>query len=498
MQTTRKVRAAKLMTPVHDRSSTFENSTANMDGARAEARNQTSNAYAWQENGKAPKLRASCDQCAAAKVRCDQNRPSCHRCLHFNSPCNYSASRRMGKPPVSKQNQNNQPHAVLTAKTRNEGEANGLNGNSENSDGQRNNAQQLPDTTFGSYEHDFDNAVSKSWNDVNFMTDLVGSPEFAGVSDLQMNAMHFARLQSAVNQMPSAVPNLEPVNTAASYQGDADPNSDCFHSGLGQVDIQRRFSGHRASSDTVSPQVSSGITNRNTSCVEVASSTIQRLSLPSNMCNSSPDPTPLRTVEEILSHTRSAISAFKIILQCSCAQSSSSALSLALILSKILDCCSAICRSSSAASNGNSKQTSSSRQLPMPPAQSGSLTPLSSMGSSSSTTSTPGGPHNIVLDTPIAIGGYQVDPDDQYTFVLQLVMNEIRKVGKLVDAFVVYYSTTNLNNRNLMPAISNSANGRTNSGSDDVFESLEYLLRRQVHQASSEVDAVLRVGEEKT
>lgn len=46
------------------------------------------------------KLRSSCDACSASKIKCDQERPSCLRCRNIEVKCNYSASRRMGKPPA--------------------------------------------------------------------------------------------------------------------------------------------------------------------------------------------------------------------------------------------------------------------------------------------------------------------------------------------------------------------------------------------------------------
>ncbi|KAF2856086.1 Zn-II 2Cys6 regulatory protein [Plenodomus tracheiphilus IPT5] len=44
------------------------------------------------------KMRASCDACSRAKVKCDKLRPVCHRCNNMNICCNYSPSMRLGKP----------------------------------------------------------------------------------------------------------------------------------------------------------------------------------------------------------------------------------------------------------------------------------------------------------------------------------------------------------------------------------------------------------------
>ncbi|KIX05318.1 uncharacterized protein Z518_06190 [Rhinocladiella mackenziei CBS 650.93] len=44
------------------------------------------------------KLRLSCDNCHAAKVKCTKERPFCSRCGNSGVPCVYSKSRRAGKP----------------------------------------------------------------------------------------------------------------------------------------------------------------------------------------------------------------------------------------------------------------------------------------------------------------------------------------------------------------------------------------------------------------
>ncbi|CAN9345614.1 unnamed protein product [Alternaria alternata] len=44
------------------------------------------------------KLRASCDSCAASKVKCSKEHPICARCSVINSTCIYGVSRKHGKP----------------------------------------------------------------------------------------------------------------------------------------------------------------------------------------------------------------------------------------------------------------------------------------------------------------------------------------------------------------------------------------------------------------
>ncbi|KAI0009962.1 hypothetical protein F4779DRAFT_336904 [Xylariaceae sp. FL0662B] len=54
-----------------------------------------------------PRLRASCDGCFLAKVKCSKARPICSRCLACGIECRYSPSSRAGKPKSDHSNNNN-------------------------------------------------------------------------------------------------------------------------------------------------------------------------------------------------------------------------------------------------------------------------------------------------------------------------------------------------------------------------------------------------------
>lgn len=55
-----------------------------------------------------PRLRASCDGCFLAKVKCSKARPICSRCLTCGIECRYSPSSRAGKPKASESTKTHQ------------------------------------------------------------------------------------------------------------------------------------------------------------------------------------------------------------------------------------------------------------------------------------------------------------------------------------------------------------------------------------------------------
>lgn len=59
---------------------------------------QSSNALPKIHKPEPPRLRASCDGCYLSKVRCTKEIPGCSRCLNHGVQCKYSPSQRIGKP----------------------------------------------------------------------------------------------------------------------------------------------------------------------------------------------------------------------------------------------------------------------------------------------------------------------------------------------------------------------------------------------------------------
>lgn len=83
----------------------------------------------------------------------------------------------------------------------------------------------------------------------------------------------------------------------------------------------------------------------------------------------------------------------------------------------------------------------------------------------------------MVLDIPISMGQYQIDAEDEMHLKLQLVINELRKVSKLIDAFAGRYC-------------------RGAPGGDGIYGALEKFLRAELKNASKELNTALRNRED--
>ncbi|TKW57949.1 Aflatoxin biosynthesis regulatory protein [Colletotrichum tanaceti] len=54
---------------------------------------------AYSTDTKIRRLRNSCDLCTRSKLKCDQMKPSCNRCVRRGQGCVYSQVRKAGRPP---------------------------------------------------------------------------------------------------------------------------------------------------------------------------------------------------------------------------------------------------------------------------------------------------------------------------------------------------------------------------------------------------------------
>lgn len=174
-------------------------------------------------------------------------------------------------------------------------------------------------------------------------------------------------------------------------------------------------------------------------CVQLIASTLYSLSLPFSFCTTSPGLEQPSTIDRVLNTNRRAITASYTLLKCPCAQSSSSALSIALIILKILDAYGAIARSSGPAASqtvhcaaGNDRNSKDGNSESVLDWKAGTST-------SSSLLSAPQFGQNLVPGAPITIGVYEICAEDERRIILNLLISELRRVELLAEEFGQQY-----------------------------------------------------------
>ncbi|OBT64812.1 hypothetical protein VE03_06555 [Pseudogymnoascus sp. 23342-1-I1] len=182
-------------------------------------------------------------------------------------------------------------------------------------------------------------------------------------------------------------------------------------------------------------------------CTTLASSTIQLLHLDSSTCGASATPQgnlfqPISSIDQVLINNKSAIENVRSLLACPCSLSPQYALTIALIIHNILVCYEAIIQA-----------TSNVRAEP---------------GSAI-------WPDNLRA-TPITVGAYKIDAEDDQRMRIQLVVNELRKVRAIVEKYAEKY------------CVSIEDEGR-NAG---IYSALDIFLQTKLKQAVSDMVSTFR------
>ncbi|KFX90686.1 hypothetical protein V490_06330 [Pseudogymnoascus sp. VKM F-3557] len=149
-------------------------------------------------------------------------------------------------------------------------------------------------------------------------------------------------------------------------------------------------------------------------CTTLASSTIQLLHLDSSTCGASTSRhgnpfQPISSIDQVLINNKSAIENARSLLACPCSLSPQYALTIALIIHNILVCYEAIIRATTSVrpEPGNTQWSDNLRA------------------------------------TPITVGAYKIDAEDDQRMRIQLVVNELRKVNGLVEKYGERYCISN-------------------------------------------------------
>ncbi|KAH6643086.1 hypothetical protein C7974DRAFT_386764 [Boeremia exigua] len=404
-----------------------------------------------------PKLRASCDACAASKVKCSKEHPICQRCSANGSQCIYGVSRKHGKPGRTRKRNPDGTPFIKNSKQR------------PSPDG----------SEFGKFrvrpepialplpEFDAASAWNSSWSstpslrstpDFEFeMTpepfDMTMTPEpmfmdstmamgFPFMDDYLLPASDFS-----MDTMQSLEPELtfrDPFAKKQSVQLDL-PNIQALKDYIGgesvnpfdytfqDVGLGISLDGSSTSSAEPSPKTTAFDQSRSrlsvsvsmpTShcCSELAHSTLESLRI-IGPDSAQPWPTESKSLDFVLSTTKLAVQSVLQLLNCPCSSDPHLSMLYSSITSKILNWYQiAAGVMPAAAPLGTAPSLSSSSPTP----SSAYSSPLSTPSSEHSTFS--------VQMQPLKFGLYQFDEADQERLRRQVVLKELKKCGQLVEA----------------------------------------------------------------
>lgn len=290
----------------------------------------------------------------------------------------------------------------------------------------------------------FEHSPTIPWHELNFVSD----PNSLASNNTFLPTSALMALEDSVNLMSTwgttEQNELGRVTTSSSdtLSSQSPESSPCPSPGLPQP-RHPHYPGH----------------SRKESCTNLASATLQSLHLPQSSCQSNPTSapngfSPTSSIDQVLETNRKAIQAFHRLLQCPCSSNSTMVLALSLIILRILSSYTAIGRNTLARPTGS--------------------TVTDHTPSSSTTWEDDRG---MVMDTPISMGAYQIDVEDEIHLKLQLVTNELRKLSKLIDSFQGRYC------RNL-------------PSGDGIYGALERFLRTELKCASRELNNALKNSED--
>ena len=401
------------------------------------------------------KLRASCDACAASKVKCSKEHPICARCNANGSQCVYGVSRKHGKPGrtrkrnpdgtpfIKASKQRPSPDGREFSKFRIRQEPIIASPEIDN----RSNWSPTPSWP-GTPEFDFEMTPEPFFLEpsmpapdyFNFMDDSLLLPGTPGVEQMQppmappmqppMQTIQpeltfidpFARKQSVRLDLPD-------IQALKDFIGGETVNP-MDYSFSDNMPIDTGFLPDSGNSSPQSPKATPSYMQNplrvsismpsSHCCYTLAYSTLESLRIinPENSAG-----VELKSLDSVLSITKTAVSNVRELLSCGCSSDPHLAMLYSSITSKILTW----------------YQIAAGVKPTSPPAtpslSSGASSPSSSTFFSSPMT-TPS-PENTTFDIevkPIKIGGYQFDEAEQEALRRQVVLRELKKCAVLVEA----------------------------------------------------------------
>ena len=412
------------------------------------------------------KLRASCDSCTGSKVRCDKEQPSCRRCITAGMTCVYGVSRKHGRQ-VHRRRVDERSNPIRSGSFAGSGHLDtGIAG--------------------GRSYMDSDLCIDDFAQDLDFL-DPRSIEQSEGQDLYSFLTPVSQRSRVDVSYMPlgrssASMSNLSPTSTnlltSNAYDGRENRSSQSFYqqndilfSPLGTPSTTPTLPSGRISfqhprsrsSGSIPRPVKDAQTHRTHPCYALATSTLEglhlenRFSCASKSKSKSTEPeisTPVLTLDQILRTNKIAMSKVQQLLDCSCSAADPHlAFLYASIICKIISWYgdgNRIISNAVAESASRGPSTARSR----PPASRLSTTAFEkSMAdglsgddydnegdfaeASTNATNMMRLKQSISSSTadflPMTVGIFELDAEDRAALSRQLLLSELRKVGRVVE-----------------------------------------------------------------
>lgn len=443
-----------------------------------EMNSDTPNPVTATLSGRSRKLRASCDRCSASKVKCGQERPACLRCVNSSRPCNYSVSRRLGKPPASDRHRPSTPaYRSSVSTSRHTLSPRSLDADSDQSEADGSDHPMRADTN-GFTLHSLptiDQSLANCVYDSTLSTpqlemDLDQLFDYQGLQKLDqldsLNTLHGSLTGSCdgfdLSDLQATHLHLSDELMLHYQSGTDNQTSSISSDAVSSVAEQQPLVFAAATAALHQPQMILPIkdynhpgqtTDTSMSCATLAHRVLDSLSKYSTFCSAQAHNAPIK-VDEALTTSKQANVAFHRLVACHSCCTSQNLLSLVIIIYKILNCYAAI---------------------------------VQTIVKSETRPSSPEAVRVSTNAAPISIGAYQVDAEDEDRFKMQLVSNELRKVSRSIHALISRFND---------PSNKSTANSLIDGDFDDSDSDLchvfENMLNTKLNRLTRTVGLALR------
>jgi hypothetical protein len=254
-----------------------------------------------------PGLRNSCEACAAAKLRCPKEKPTCHRCAKRGIVCEYFAIKRAGRKPGSRSN---------------------INGNGSSGSASNNVPARPPERTHSHQDAEPRQASTVSGPMTMFDQSLPNLMDVDAVSDIDFTDGHDFDFFSPADFLPHHAESGESSGSSIATTdggGSARPRDQSFSTTFSNLDIgvPELFtlpSPNSTDWNTAFPDLD--LSESSCSCLVQAVNYFTRLSqLSSTVCTTFAsvdldNDTTLRLALNVVEQNKATISAVSVILHC--------------------------------------------------------------------------------------------------------------------------------------------------------------------------------------